>query len=76
MRTTIGGREFSGHALDRMQGQGITPSVVESAVSPDNAVAGKMPGTTAYYDAMNDLTVITDAASGRVVTVDYGRIRQ
>ncbi|WP_394828244.1 toxin TcdB middle/N-terminal domain-containing protein [Pendulispora albinea] len=73
--TTIGGREFSAHALDRMQGQGITPSAVESAISYGGS-PGKMPGTTASYDPVNNISVITNTASGRVVTVDYGLIRQ
>ena len=73
---SAGGRAYSGHAFDRMQGQGITPSAVENTITPANAVAGKVPGTTAYYDPVNNLTVITDSGSGRVVTVDYGKIRQ
>lgn len=72
----IGGRQFSGHALDRMQSQGIPPSAVDSAIQSARSVPGKRPGTTAHYDRANDLTVITDTASGRVVTVDYGKIRQ
>ncbi|RBM21188.1 hypothetical protein DEH69_06290 [Streptomyces sp. PT12] len=71
----IDGREYTGHALDRMQRQGITPSVVENATR-GTPIPGKREGTTAYYDEVNDLTVITDTASGRVITVDYGRIRQ
>ncbi|MCA8921691.1 MAG: RHS repeat protein [Planctomycetes bacterium] len=71
----IGEREFSGHALDRMQRQGIPPSAVEEAIKR-GSTRGKEPGTTAHYDPDNNITVITDTASGRVVTVDYGRIRQ
>jgi hypothetical protein len=72
---TINGRDYTGHALDRMQQQGIMPSVVENATRGP-AIPGKVPGTTAYYDGANNITVITDSASGRVVTVDYGKIRQ
>jgi RHS repeat-associated protein len=71
----IGGREYTGHALDRMQQQGITPSVVENAIS-GTPIPGKVPGTTAFYDSANNITVITDTGTGRVVTVDYGMIRQ
>ena len=46
-RATIGGCEYSDHALDRMQGQGITPSVVEDALTTSNSVTGKVPGSTA-----------------------------
>jgi RHS repeat-associated protein len=38
--TTIGGRAYTGHALDRMQGRGLTPSVVEDTI----ATGGKTPG--------------------------------
>ena len=72
---TIGGRDYTGHALDRMQQQGIMPSAVENAAR-GAAIPGKIPGTTAYYDSVNNITVITDTGTGRVVTVDYGMIRQ
>lgn len=72
----IGGRDFSGHALDRMRRQGITPSVVENTITPGNVIGGKVPGTTAYYDSVNHITVVTDTGSGRVVTADFGRINQ
>ncbi len=38
--TTINDRQFSGPALDRMQKQGITSTVVEGAIVPGNAVVG------------------------------------
>ncbi|MDM1545850.1 VENN motif pre-toxin domain-containing protein [Ignatzschineria indica] len=69
--TTINDRQFSGHALDRMQRQGITPSTVESAINSQNAVVGKIPGTTAYHDKVNNITVITDTKSGRVGSVEH-----
>ncbi|WP_213991505.1 hemagglutinin repeat-containing protein [Sodalis sp. dw_96] len=72
----IDGLEYSGHSLDRMQKQGITPTVVENAINPENAVQGKNPGTIAYHDNINNLTVITDEKSGRVITVDFGIIKQ
>ncbi|HFK6081293.1 TPA: VENN motif pre-toxin domain-containing protein [Enterobacter cloacae] len=71
----IGNRDYSGHSLDRMQRQGITPTTVENAIRPENAVVGKRPGTTAYYDNKNNITVITDTNTGSVVTVDFGRIK-
>lgn len=73
--TNIGGRDFSGHALDNMQSQGITPSAVENAINPANAMKGKAMGTTAYYDSVNDITVIKNDA-GKIVTVDRGFIKQ
>ncbi len=67
--STITNRDYSGHSLDRMQRQGITPTTVE------NAIPGKRPGTTAYYGSNNNITVITDTKTGTVVTVDFGRIK-
>jgi hypothetical protein len=72
----IGGRPYSGHALDRMQEQGITPTTVEAAIRDGRAIPGKIAGTTAHYDPGNNMTVITNSASGKVITVDYGEIRQ
>ncbi|MEM9556937.1 MAG: RHS repeat-associated core domain-containing protein [Acidobacteriota bacterium] len=74
--TIIEGRQYSAHAVDRLQSQGIPPSVVEEVVRAGDETVGKIPGTTAFYDSANDITVITDTASGRIVTVDHGRIRQ
>ena len=72
----IGKREFSGHAFDKMQSQVITPSAVENAIRKSNSVKGKYKGTTAYHDTVNNITVITDTASGRVITVSRGIIKQ
>lgn len=74
--TTINDRQFSGHALERMQKQGITPSVVDNAIKPENAVKGKVPGTTAYHDKVNNITIIVNENTGRIVTVDFGLIKQ
>ena len=74
--TIINNRDYSSHSLDRMQRQGITPTTVENAIRPENAVAGKRAGTTAYYDGNNNITVITDTKTGTVVTVDFGKIKQ
>ena len=69
---SIFGRDFSGHAFDRMQGRGIPPSVVNNAIKHGIPMPGSNPGTTAHYDAANNITVITDNRSGTVVTVMYG----
>ena len=72
----IGGRDYTGHALDQMQRRGLKPSVIENTIQSGQKITGKTPGTTAYYDSVNNVTVITDTASGRVVTAAAGRIRQ
>ena len=70
--TTINGRDFTGHALDQMQNRGLTPSVVENTIRAGKPSAGSLPGRTRYYDPVNDVTVITDSASGRVITTHPG----
>ena len=65
---TIAGREYSGHALDRMQGRGLTPSVVDEAIQYGVSTPGSRLGTTRYFDPANGITVIVDTVSGRVVT--------
>jgi RHS repeat-associated protein len=73
---SVSGRDYSGHAFDQMQSEGITPSVVNNTIENGGQVPGKMPGTTAYYDPVNNITVVTDSTTGRVVTVSRGRIKQ
>jgi hypothetical protein len=72
----VGGRDYTGHALDQIQGRGLTPSVVENTIQSGQEIPGKIPGTTAYYDSVNNVTVITDTVSGRVITAAPGRIKQ
>ena len=69
--TNIGGREYSGHALDRMQDRGIMPSVVENTVEhgvPSSSYGGK----TQFYDSVNNVSAILNE-NGKVVTVTYGK---
>ncbi|WP_246257803.1 DUF4258 domain-containing protein [Pararobbsia alpina] len=65
----VDGTDFSGHALDRMQDRGLTPSVIQNAI--DNGVATPSRGGTAiHYDSVNNVSVVTNSV-GRVVTVKY-----
>ena len=68
--TKIGGRNYSGHALDRMQDRGIMPSVVENTVKVGKSTPS-YGGTVRYYDSANNITVIINS-KGKVVTVTYG----
>ena len=65
--TTIGGREYSGHALDRMQGRGVPPSAVEDAIQNGARLPGNSPGTFVHAGA-NGVIVVT-GNGGRVITV-------
>ena len=67
-RTMIYEREYSGHAIDRMQERGFVPSVVENAIKTGTAITSRN-GTTVFTDTINRLRIIVDTASGRVVTI-------
>ncbi len=68
----IGGRYYSGHALDRMQRRGYVPSVVEDAIQNGTKVPS-YGGASSYYSTSNNMTVIINDATGKVVTVRGGR---
>ena len=65
---TIGDREYSGHALDRMQGRGIPPSAVEESIANGQRGEGNTPGTTTHTDSTNGVKTVTNE-NGKVVTV-------
>jgi RHS repeat-associated protein len=71
--TPINGRDYTGHALDQMQGRGIYPSAVENTIQTGVSAPGNVAGRTTYYDPTNNLTAVTDAVSGRVITVRQGK---
>ncbi len=70
--TTINGIDYTGHALDSMQSRGIPPSVVQNTIQQGISAPGNTPLATTYYDPVNDVTVVTDTGSGRVITVHQG----
>jgi hypothetical protein len=67
----VNGRDFSGHALDQMQNRGVVPSVVENVLSTGSRFPTRA-GTTGFYDAVNNVRVIVNSETGRVVTVIRG----
>ncbi|EQA5597767.1 hemagglutinin repeat-containing protein, partial [Escherichia coli] len=67
---TISNREYSGHALDRMQDRGITPSVIENVIKNGKSTPSRN-GTTVHFEPENKVSVVTNS-SGKVVTVKYG----
>ena len=70
--TRIGGRDYSGHAIDRMQERGFVPSVIENTIRRGIPIPGNQPGTTIYFDIVNKVRVVVDDATGRVITVIAG----
>lgn len=67
----IGERQFSGHALDRMQEQGIPSSAVENAIQNGERFPARN-NAERFYDRTNNITVIVDKTSGLVITADFG----
>ena len=65
----VNGRNFSGHAFDRMQERGFTPTIVENAIRTGSRSSGHMPGISKYTDLVNGLKLIVDDATGNVVTI-------
>ena len=63
----IGGQEYGGHALDQMQGRGVTPTPVADTVQNGNQTPGNKPGRTVHTSQDGRLVVVTEG--GKVVTV-------
>ncbi|WP_182261968.1 MULTISPECIES: hypothetical protein [Rhodococcus] len=68
----VNGREYTGHAFDRMQERGILPSLVEQAIREGVATPSR-GNTTVIYDSINNLSVIINE-TGRVVTTSFGNL--
>jgi hypothetical protein len=70
---TIDSREYSGHSLDRMQERGLTPRLVENTIRNGEVSLDPYPGRLRHYDAENNVTVITNSETGRVISLFFGR---
>ncbi len=66
------GVPYTGHAFDQLQNRGIPPSAVDQALQSGIQSPGNEPGTVQSYDPINNLTVVTDQATGNVITVRKG----
>jgi len=55
-----------------MQNRGIPPTVVENTIRTAPSKPGNIPGRTIFRDRANNISVITDSATGRVITVRGG----
>ena len=69
--TNVNGLDYSGHALDRMQDRGLTPSVILNTIENGNSTPSR-GRTTLYYDSINNVSVVINS-QGKVVTVKYGK---
>lgn len=66
------GRSFTGHAFDRMQSRGLTPSVVFDTIQNGQRLPGRSSSETVYYSAVNDVSVVVNANHGGVVSLFRG----
>jgi len=69
----VGSKRYSAHALGQMEERGILPSVVENTLNTGARGAGKYPGTSAYYDKVNNVTVIVNDKTKVVITTRKGK---
>jgi RHS repeat-associated protein len=71
---TINGTNYSAHALDQMENRGYTPSVIENAIRTGEQYPTR-DGTTGFYDPINNVRVIVNSTTGKVVTTIPGAPR-
>jgi hypothetical protein len=64
---TIQGWPYSGHALDRLQGRGLPPSVVENAIRPETFV-GVRRGAHVYWDPGSRVMVVINPRTNTGIT--------
>ena len=68
---TVGQRDYTGHAFDRMQGRGLTPSTVENAINDGiPSPSSRTPDRIVFDDQNNGVRVVTEN-NGTVVTVTH-----
>jgi len=67
----IHGREYSGHAIQRMNERGLTPMAIENAIKNGVSFPNKEMGRVTYYDSLNKISVVTE--SNKVITVSRGK---
>ncbi len=56
----INGRKYTGHAIDRMQDRGLTPSIIENAIQSGEALPNRIPNRIEYRDYINQIRVIVE----------------
>jgi len=64
----IDGLDFSGHALDQMQGRGIPLSIVGEVIAHSTVTAGRN-GTWLFTDAKNGIQVVVNGTTSRIIIV-------
>jgi hypothetical protein len=49
------------------------PSVVENTLKTGTQLPGNLPGTSVFYDAVNDVRVVVNSTTGKIITVIPGK---
>ncbi len=70
--TKIYNREYSAHAIKRINERGITPMIIENIIQNGKVTPDKIVGRLQHYDKINNITVVTSSKSGNVITVFSG----
>jgi filamentous hemagglutinin len=66
--TEIYGRKYSGHAIERMQERGFTPTVIEHIIKTGIKFIKNEPGKLGFYDPINEIQVLINDTNGRVIS--------
>jgi len=67
--TIIYGRQYSGHAVERMQGRGLTPTAIENTIKNGTTTPNKVPGRLEHFDQVNNIQVITCQVTGNIISI-------
>ncbi len=57
-----------------MQQRGFTPEVVNNIIKNGIASPNKIPGRTTHFDHNNNISVITETNTGKIITISYGNL--
>jgi filamentous hemagglutinin len=52
--------------------RGLPPTVVDDVIKNGISNPGNRPGTTRFYDPINDISVVRDDATGNIITIRSG----
>ncbi|VVM24823.1 hypothetical protein BSPWISOXPB_11093 [uncultured Gammaproteobacteria bacterium] len=64
----INGTKYSGHAIDRMQERGLTPSVIENVIKNGKKFPAR-DGVVEYKDLVNKINVFVNPKTGKIITL-------
>jgi hypothetical protein len=69
----VDGVNYSGHAFDEMQSDGLTPTKVKDVIEHGAETKGP-DGEKIYYDSSDNVSVVK-SSEGKVITVSRGQLK-